>query len=412
MRRSALVGWSLLVAVPAAGQAPRGLTDRGLDSLRQDVAIDSVDAQSWYRLGLGLWEKHKFDAADSAFQRALHFQPWHAGAHLALGTLPGARGSRYLQDLPDRIGHDSTLAFLRATLRHLADATVSDPRVDLSPLGFLSDEELISSRTASSTAFVINGMRFQSFYDTPALKPMRRAMRALIEQHPESAYAGLAAALAARRPDQVMTDQFIDLYATSALRAGHPDAAANGYRELAQRAGRREAAAHGSPSVDLGPLFNARGDALLLYGIAEAEAGHPDVARAAFHEALLTDVTLYQAHARLADLAEAEGDLDGALAERQAAIAVTPETARPYLDLGITLLQAGRAREAEDALTDAAQRLPWDPGIELFLFQAAMATGDRVVAQHALDALDLFAPRRNHDQVVDAHQRFAQGTAP
>lgn len=406
-----LLAWLCLVAGPAAGQRRHGLTDRGLDSLRQDVAIDSVDAQSWYRLGLGLWEKHQYDGADSAFRQALHFQPWHAGAHLALGILPAARGGRYLQDLPDRVGRDSAWALIRAAFRHQADAKVSDPRVDLSPLAFLNDDELIPSTTVSSSAIVINGIRLSSYYDTPALKPMRRALRALIEQHPDSAFDLLAAALAARRADQLMNDQFIDLYATAALRAHHPDAAANGYRELAQRAARREAAAHGSLPVDLGPAANARGHFLLLYGMAQVEAGHGDLARAAFHEALLTDITLYQAHAQLADLAEADGDLDGALAERQAAISVAPETARPYLDLGITLLQAGRAREAEGALTDAAQRLPWDPGIQLFLFQAAMATGDRVVAKHALDALDLFAPRRNRDQVAEAHRRFDEASA-
>jgi hypothetical protein len=34
------------------------------------------------------------------------------------------------------------------------------------------------------------------------------------------------------------------------------------------------------------------------------------------------------------------------------------------------------------------------------------------MAQHALAALDLFAPRRNHDQVVDAHRRFDAGGPP
>jgi tetratricopeptide (TPR) repeat protein len=408
MRPAFLVGMLSLVALPAAGQARHGLTDRGLDSLRQDVAIDSVDAQSWYRLGLGLWEKRRFDAADTAFRQALRFQPWHAGAHLALGTLPFARGGRYLLDLPGRVGRDSAAALILAADRSKAEARFLDPRLDLAPLAFLTDDELVPG--SGSVSFV--GPLVLFLAPPPAVRPMRHAYRALIAEQPDTAFAILAKALAERRDGEVMNDEFILPYATAALRARHPDAAADGYRELAQRSGRRETAAHGSSVVDLGPISNPRGRFLLLYGIAEVEGGHPEVARAAFHEALLTDVTLYQAHAQLADLAETDGDLDGALAERQAAIAVAPETARPYLDLGITLLQAGRPREAEDALVEAAQRLPWDPGIELFLFQASLAAGDRVVAQHALAALDLFAPRRNHDQVVDAHQRFAQGTAP
>lgn len=401
-----LVGLSL-VAGPAAGQGTHRLTDRGLDSLRADAAIDSVDAQSWYRLGLGLWEKRQFDAADSAFRRALRFQPWHAGAHLALAVLPGSRGDRYLQDLFDRVGRDSALAILKAALRNGAEAMTLDPRLDLAPLGFLKDDQLVVDRTS----ITFGGITFSSYYDIPALKQMRRATRALIQGHPDSAFGILADALARRRHDQTMDDQFVALYASTALRSGHADAAVSGYRELAQRAGRREATAHGSPVIDIGPIGNVRGDYLLLYGIAAAEAHQREVAEAAFREALLTDITLYQAHAQLAELAEEAGDLPAALTERRAAIAVSPESARPYLDLGITLLQAGQPRAAEDTLTEAAVRLPWDPGIQLFLFQAALAAGDRAMAQRALDALDLFAPRRNHDQVLDAHRRFDRAAA-
>ncbi|HTI32831.1 MAG TPA: hypothetical protein VL422_04080, partial [Miltoncostaea sp.] len=108
MRRPALVALLLgALATRAAAQGRGGITDRGLDSLRATVRVDSVDAEAYYRLGLGLWEKRKYDQADSAFQRAIHFQPWHAGAHLALGVLPFARGGRYRLDLPGRVGADS-----------------------------------------------------------------------------------------------------------------------------------------------------------------------------------------------------------------------------------------------------------------------------------------------------------------
>lgn len=409
MRPAFLLAGLCLVAGPAAGQGPHRLSDRGLDSLRQDVVLDSVDAQAWYRFGLGLWEKHRYDAADTAFRAALRYEPWHAGAHLALGTLPFARGGRYLMDLPDRVGRDSALALLEAASLHRAEARTLDPRLDLAPLGFLTDDELV----AGTATFTILGPQTIVFSSAPiAVGPMRRAYRALIAERPDTAFAILARALAERRPGETMNDEFISLYAGAALRSGHPDAAASGYRELAQRAGRREQAAHGSPIVDPGAVFNLRSRYLLLYGLAEAEAHQREVARAALHEALLIDLTLYQAHARLADMAEEDGDLAAALEERRAAIAVSPESPRPYLDLGITLLQAGQPRAAEDTLTEAAARLPWDPGIELFLFQAAMAAGDRAVAKHALDALDLFAPRRNHDQVADAHRRFEAPASP
>ena len=395
--RRALVAGLLLGAAPLAAQRAPRLSARGLDSLRAVTAVDSVDADAWYRYGLGLWQRRQYDAADSAFRRALRYRPWHSGAHLALGFLMFGRGGRYLFDLPGRVGPDSALALLRDALRHRREGYRADPRADLSALRFLKDDELVPD----SRSVTIGDVTYGTQFFIPALRDMRRAARRLVEGQADSAFAILARALARRRADQTMTDQFIELYARAALLSGRPAAAADGYRELARRAGRREAAAAGGP-FDLAPVLNSRGLYLLLYGVAELETGDRAVARAAFQEALTTDLTFYEAHARLADLAEAEGDLDAALEERRAAVATAPGAARPYIDLGVTLLQAGRAREAKAALTEAVARLPWDAGAQRFLFQAALAAGDRESAARALAAFRLFAPRRNQEQVAAA----------
>lgn len=390
----------LLAASPLAAQSYHRLGRRGLDSLRRSVAVDSVDAEAYYRLGLGLWERHRYDAADSALQRALHFQPWHAGAHLALSILPAARGDRYLTDLGHKVGKDSIDGVVRESRRHAALATIYDPRVDFGPLWFLRDDQLVPGN-----ALYLEGEVTGAYYFPPAPRLLRAAARALADRSPDSAFAMLDRALRRRRPTEAMSDQFIALYATAAFRSSHLDAAVDGYRELAQREERREQASAGMPGAAT-PRSEQRSLALLLYGMAAGEDDRPAIAEIAFHEALLADLTLPLAHSRLADLAERAGDLELALRERRAAIAVAPDEGRPYLDLGITLFQAGRVTEAKDALLDAARRLPWDPGTQLFLFQAAMAAGDRATAQRALAALDLFAPRRNSDQVADAHRRF------
>jgi Flp pilus assembly protein TadD len=110
---------------------------------------------------------------------------------------------------------------------------------------------------------------------------------------------------------------------------------------------------------------------------------------------------------RLADMAEMAGAIDEAVTERHRAITAAPEVARLYTDLGVTLLQAGRTAEARDALTESVIRAPYDPAAQLFLFQAAVALGDRGTAERAMHALELFAPRRNRDQVAEARQRLA-----
>jgi tetratricopeptide (TPR) repeat protein len=399
--RIAICGVLLAAAVaPAAAQGPRGLSDRGLDSLRQATRIDSVDAEAYYRYGLGLWEKKKFDAADSAFRRALHFAPWHAAAHLALGALPYGRGDRYMFDLPHRVPADSFRNFVIGTSHQTRDALLSDPLVDLSPLRFLDDEALVSDRgrlaCIQQLCFVLAG-RSRWFH------PMRAGARYLVRGRADSAYQVLAKAMAARDSNETLPDDFIWYFALAADRSGHPELAMDGFRELAQRASRRE-----SQALILGPTGGDRDLFLALYGMAADRVGRPAIARAALREALIVDLSLYQAHSRLADIAEAMGNTEEAIAERRAAIDVAPDVGRLHLDLGVTLLQAGHPAEAKAEFREAQVTLPWDPGVLLFLFQSAITTSDRPTAEQALASLELFAPQRNAEQVADARRRLAE----
>lgn len=401
MRRPALV--VLLLGAGASGalaQGRGGITDRGLDSLRAAVRIDSVDAESYYRLGLGLWEKRKYDQADSAFQRALHFQPWHAGAHLALGALPYGRGGRYRFDLPGRVGADSARRVYQGASNHTRLAYLYDPAVDLAPLRFLADDELVPDG-GRRVACGEGGCVFY-YRDPKWVRPVRRATRLLVTGQADSAYALLMAAYTARRTDEVLPDEFVWFLALAADRSGHAVEAADGYRELAQRATRRERVASIDPAPQGRDLF------LMLYGLASDRAGQSAVARAALREALIADLTLFQAHVRLADIAETDGAIDEAITERHRAITAAPDLGRLYTDLGITLLQSGRTAEARDAFTEAVIRAPWDPAAQLFLFQTAIALGERSTAERALSALELFAPRRNHEQVLEARRRLAE----
>jgi Tfp pilus assembly protein PilF len=142
--------------------------------------------------------------------------------------------------------------------------------------------------------------------------------------------------------------------------------------------------------------------------MASDRAGSPAVAKAALREALLIDLTLYQAHSRLAEIAEAQGQVEEAIDERRSAIGIAPDIARLHVELGITLLQAGRPAEAKDALAEAVAIAPRDPVAQLFLFQAAMMLADRPTATRALAALEISAPARNREQVADARVRLAE----
>jgi predicted Zn-dependent protease len=232
---------------------------------------------------------------------------------------------------------------------------------------------------------------------------MRLGARYLVRGLADSAYQVFSAALATRDSSETLPDDFIWYFALAADRSGHPDLAMDGFRELAQRAGRRE-----SEALILGPTGGDRELFLALYGMAADRVGHAVIARAALREALTVDLTLYQAHSRLADIAETTGNTDEAIAERRAAIDLAPDVGRLHMDLGVTLLQAGRPAEAKVEFLEAAVTLPWDPGVLLFLFQSAVTTADRPTAERAFTALELFAPRRNAEQVADARRRLAE----
>ena len=399
-RRLLLLAVLHLATAPLAAQWRQGLTDRGLDSLRHATERDSVDAEAQYRYGMGLWEKRRYDAADTAFRRALALQPTHAGAHLALGVLPYGRGDRYLFDLPRRIGRDSLERFFNTATLHSRAAFLYDPTVDLLPLRFIPDERLVPDNTEMTC---VGGLCFRTGNDWKWWRPTRTAARLLVTGNADSAYARLGAVLAERRAEEVVPDDFIWYFALAADRTGHPSEAADGFRELAQRAIRRDSERQ---TISVSP--RSRPMYLLLYGMASDRAGRVDVARAALRDALLADLTLFQAHSRLADIAEARGESDEAITERRSAIAIAPEIPRLEVDLGISLLQMGRTDEAREAFAAAVARAPWDPVAQLYLFQSAVTLQDRPLAERALRALERYAPLRNREQVSDARRRFGE----
>jgi len=392
--------WVLATAGSLDAQRRPRLTDRGLDTLRQATLRDSVDAEAFFRYGLGLWEKKKFDAADTAFRRAVGYRPLHAGSHLALSALPFGRGDRYLVDLPRRIGEDSLVRFFDHAVRHSRDAFLYDPTVDLAPLQFVPDEILVPD---NGRLTCVGGLCFRIIADRKWWRPTRKAARLLVTGRADSAFAILDATLATRRTEEVVSDDFVWYYALAADRSGHPTEAADAFRELAQRATRRES---DRQTLSLSP--RSRPMYLLLYGMASDRAGHTAVAQAALREALIADLTLFQAHSRLAEIAEAHGNAEEAIAERRSAIAIAPEISELDIDLGITLLKLGRTVEARDAFTAAVERSPRDPLAHFFLFQSAVALQDRPLAERALQALERYAPLRLHGQVAEARLRLGE----
>jgi tetratricopeptide (TPR) repeat protein len=284
---------------------------------------------------MGYWSRRKYDQADTAFHRALRLDPDFAPPHLALALLPFGRLDRDGVAIPPPVTRDSLVELLLAAGQHHRQAYLLDPLVDPGILRYIPVNALLprpaQMDVRATTSFLPTGYWWEA--------EAKLGIRALIEGRPQEAL---------RRFDRVrhdpmmargaiLPDIFIWYYALAAMQVAHFGSAAAAFRELAQRALRREAAA---------PLYilpSARADYLYFFGVLSARAGDTTVAREALKSALELDVSLYQAHSRLADLAEAGGDLEETLVERKRAIEVNPDDGSLQVDLGVSLLQAGRA---------------------------------------------------------------------
>lgn len=394
MSRAALLAavcW--LATVPPVG-AQSGPGGPPLDSLERWAARDSLDARAFFDLGMGLWSKHRYDQADTAFRRALALAPQYAEPHLALALLPYARGGSYLIDLSHHVSVDSMRGLARAASRLYREAYLLDPLVDPRILRYLGVDELVPR---------YRGTEFQGGLVIMTAVPWwegktKRGVRALVDGRYDEAFATLDQVLHAYEMQQgaVLPDIFIWYYGLAAAHAAKYDRAAAAFRELAERAFRRQ-----NEAPDW-VIPTARSDYLYFYAAMSEQAGNIGVALPSFQEALAANLGLYEAHARLADIHETRGDIDHALEERQRAIDASPETGRLYLDLGVTLLEAGRSAAAESAFVAAARLLPDDPGTHMFLAKTALQVGDSAVARGALEQFIRIAPARYADQVADA----------
>jgi Flp pilus assembly protein TadD len=121
---------------------------------------------------------------------------------------------------------------------------------------------------------------------------------------------------------------------------------------------------------------------------------------------------LYQSDVQLARIYETLGHWDEAIREREQAIAVNPDDTTLLIDLGNTLMKAGRLDRAQEVLGQAVESAPRDARAPLSLSLVAMQRGDSVTARSALTRFLAIAPSSFSQQIESARQRLAQLSEP
>lgn len=135
--------------------------------------------------------------------------------------------------------------------------------------------------------------------------------------------------------------------------------------------------------------------------------GKPADAMRLYQEALASDLGLYMAHVRLAQMFRDYKMWDQAIAEGRRAVETNPDDATALVELGVILGDAGRAAEAEETLRQAATANPRDPRAVYHLGLVQQQLAKSTDAREALTRFIAIAPAARYErQIADAKQRL------
>ncbi|HLQ69909.1 MAG TPA: tetratricopeptide repeat protein [Gemmatimonadales bacterium] len=130
-----------------------------------------------------------------------------------------------------------------------------------------------------------------------------------------------------------------------------------------------------------------------------------------YQEVAQGNLGLDAAHTHLAEIYEAQERWAEAVEERVRALNANPDATSLTLNLGSTLVTAGRYAQAEPVLERYGAQYPRDARVFYLLGVARMGFGNAAGARDALTTYVALAPSRYEAQVRDAKQRLTTLTA-
>ena len=378
MTRTRCLLFFLVAAGGLAAQHPGFDLNRGLPELQAAAQRDSNDPAVHYDLGLGYWQAERYDDAEGEFRLAMRLDPDFAPPFVGLYAMTYWRLPKMVTERSGLTPElERKLAEVDPMLRH---AILTDPLVDLTPLG------------ASLPQYL--GRLFPD---------LRGLYDLFYGKYPEALPELTALIGSVPRGDSVRSDLLM-WRGIAALHLGIDTLARSDFQRLADRASAR---AHANEVVRF-PIGSAEYDYLLALTLMRLRRA-PEAVKY-LHDALVTDAGLYQAHTRLAEIAESGEDWDDAVAERRAAADADPENSQLLMMLGATLVKAGRLPEAEAPLRQAVLDNPRDFRAEFVLGLTELQLGKPAEARAALMAAIALTPSRFPTVRDDARKRLASLT--
>ena len=385
-RRSAVL---LVVACSATRLSAQGGKPEPLAELEAAAHRDSLDAETLYRLALRYDALDRFDDAERVARDAVTIDPRCARAWLLLAYLPYDRRPR----LWDEVRKGKVPATWQAAVvesdRLARRAFLIDPLVDFRVKGAPPPQQdilAIPDYGEVTTAYLLQlglsefGWRYELAYN---------ALDLYVQRHYKD-----------QPPDSMPTGLFW-LRGLAAAHLGSYNRAVADIQVVLDRSLRHEAG-DSLIQLDLGT-----GDYRYVLALFKQRMHRPADATALYQEALASDLGLYMAHVRLAQLYAENRMWAQAVEESRRAVIANPEDPSLLVDLAEMLRDGGHLAEAEETFRQAAQVNARTPRVAYELGLVEQQVGNPAAAKEALSRFVTLAPSSMSTEIADAKRRLA-----
>jgi Tfp pilus assembly protein PilF len=384
---------ALLAAATAGASAQdAGLRPGNLPELQARVAQDSNEAQNYYDLAIGYWNKDRYVEADSALRSAIRLDPRNAEAYLALAYLPYSRRPQLSQEIELNRVPEQWKSVVEEADGFYRQAFRLNPLVNLRIIGFAYMLHEPTFEDLSADEYHIYDLFYGGFVDLGTGR-YPRAYERLSRLGKEVFHED-------RHPDRV--PEYVLWY--RALAAAHSVRFAAADSDLTRLLQRSLNTEH-KPELVRVPLRT--NEYRFTLGVLKFLSGRVDSAVVLLQESIANDLGLYMAHVYLATIYEQQQQMDAALLERQRAVDASPEDGILLQELGLALYNQGRQAEARDVLNRAIAANPRNAFPHYVLGHSALARGQPAEAKAEFTRFLELAPRRFADYITDAKARLA-----
>ncbi|HSE66214.1 MAG TPA: CDC27 family protein [Gemmatimonadales bacterium] len=386
MRRIVVCVCLVMAASPLHAQKVKLLVP--LDSLIARVQRDSNDAPAHYEVALGYWLAKKYDLAEAHLREAIAIEPKTATAYLALSYLPFARNYGLWGDVEKGKVSAEWLPKVEEADHLRRQAFLLDPLVDLRPLALMippTGTFGLSRRESALYTYIMNGLG--SFWTGDYSKSYQ--------------FFSSIAEGATEEDRKKFADWFLWYEGLSATHTFQYSRGVADFRLLLDRAIARE-----NPDSNAIVPFESANEFRYALAVILDKAGQQAEAIKLLQESVTSDLGLYMAHVRLAEIYEEQHRTKSALQERRRALEASPDDPGLLYDLGEALYRAGELSDAYGFLEKAVKANPRSVRALYMFGSVAQKLEQTEEAKAAYTKFIAIAPSRFQEQIVEAGHRL------